>query len=178
MFQFCSEFPHGHVFPFTKLLPLFGVQPLSRVRLFATPWTAARSASLSFSVPWSSLRFTSMRKICLFMFSRAGPLFRMREQGLPFAVGTGFSLWRLLLLRNSGSRCLGFTSGSGAPEHRPSGCGTWTQLLCDMWDLPGPGIEPMSCALQGVLLTTEPPRTSSRIFKKLLSLHLILFANM
>ena len=73
---------------------------------------------------------------------------------------------------------LGLHQWLGAPEHRPSGCGTWTQLPCDMWDLPGPGIEPMSCALQGVLLTTEPPRTSSRIFKKWLSLRLILSANM
>jgi len=26
-----------------------------------------------------------------------------------------------------------------------------------MWDLPGPGIEPVSHALQGGLSTTEPP---------------------
>ena len=32
------------------------VQSLSRVRLFATPWTAARQASLSITNSWSSLR--------------------------------------------------------------------------------------------------------------------------
>ena len=32
------------------------VQPLSRVRLFATPWTAAHQASLSITNSWSSLK--------------------------------------------------------------------------------------------------------------------------
>ena len=33
------------------------VQSLSCVRLFATPWTAARQAPLSITIPWSLLRF-------------------------------------------------------------------------------------------------------------------------
>ena len=33
------------------------VQLLSRVQLFATPWTAACQASLSFTISWSLLRF-------------------------------------------------------------------------------------------------------------------------
>ena len=36
------------------------VQSLSRVWLFATPWTAARQASLSFTVSWSLLKLTSV----------------------------------------------------------------------------------------------------------------------
>ena len=36
------------------------VQSLSRVRLFATPWIAARQASLSITNSWSSLRLTSI----------------------------------------------------------------------------------------------------------------------
>ena len=36
------------------------VQPLSRVRLFVTPWIAARQASLSITNSWSSLRLTSI----------------------------------------------------------------------------------------------------------------------
>ena len=35
------------------------VQSLTHVRLFATPWIAARQAALSFTIPWSSLRLTS-----------------------------------------------------------------------------------------------------------------------
>ena len=33
-------------------------------------------------------------------------------------------------------------------------------MLHGMWDLPGPGIEPMSPALAGGFLTTEPPEKS------------------
>ena len=66
-----------------------------------------------------------------------------------------------LLLRSTGSRCLGFSScGSRALEHRLSSCGTWTLLLHGMWDLPGPGLEPMSPALAGGFLTTVPPGKS------------------
>ena len=40
---------------------------------------------------------------------------------------------------------------------RLSTCGSWAQLLRGMWDLPGPGLEPMSPALAGGFLTTAPP---------------------
>ena len=39
--------------------------------------------------------------------------------------------------------------GSWALERRLSSCGARAQLLCDMWDLPGPGITPVSPALAG-----------------------------
>ena len=58
----------------------------------------------------------------------------------------GFSLQQFLLLRSTGSRCTCFSS-----------CGTRAQLLCGMWNLPRPGLEPVSPALAGGLLTTEPP---------------------
>ena len=62
---------------------------------------------------------------------------------------TGFSLRWLLLLRSTGSRRVGFSS-----------CGTRAELLCGMWDLPGPGLEPVSPALAGGFLTTAPPGKS------------------
>ena len=40
---------------------------------------------------------------------------------------------------------------------RLSSCGLRVQLLCGMWDLPRPGLEPVSPALAGRLSTTEPP---------------------
>ena len=39
------------------------VQLLSRVRLFATPWTAARQASLSITNSWSLLKLTSIELV-------------------------------------------------------------------------------------------------------------------
>ena len=41
--------------------------------------------------------------------------------------------------------------------HRLSSCGSRAQLLRGMWDLPGPGLEPVSPALAGRLSTTAPP---------------------
>ena len=40
---------------------------------------------------------------------------------------------------------------------RLSYCGSWAQLLHGMWDLPRPGIEPVSPALAGRFSTTAPP---------------------
>ena len=47
--------------------------------------------------------------------------------------------------------------GSRAVEHRLSSCGARAQLLRGMWDLPRPGLEPVSPALAGRFLTTAPP---------------------
>ena len=47
--------------------------------------------------------------------------------------------------------------GSWAVEHRLSSCGARAQLLRSMWDLPRPGLEPVSPALAGRFLTTAPP---------------------
>ena len=40
---------------------------------------------------------------------------------------------------------------------RLSSCGSRAQLLCGMWDLPRPGLKPVSPALAGRLSTTAPP---------------------
>ena len=42
--------------------------------------------------------------------------------------------------------------------------GTWAQLPWGMWNLPGPGIEPMSLALAGSFLITGLPRKSIKAF--------------
>ena len=47
--------------------------------------------------------------------------------------------------------------GSRALERRLSSCGARAQLLRGMWDLPGPGLEPVSPALAGGFPTTAPP---------------------
>ena len=43
------------------------VQSLSSVRLFATPWTAARQASLSLTVSWSLLKLLSIESVMPFL---------------------------------------------------------------------------------------------------------------
>ena len=75
-----------------------------------------------------------------------------------------FSLRWLLLLRSTGSRHVGFSScGLRALEHRLNSCGSWAQLLCGTWDLPGPGIEPVSPELASGFLTTVPPGKSLQL---------------
>jgi len=59
---------HIHTWPFAQVLlnlklQFSSVQLLSRVRLFATPWIAARQASLSITNTWSSLRLTSIESV-------------------------------------------------------------------------------------------------------------------
>ena len=52
----------------------------------------------------------------------------------------------------------GFSScGSRALECRLSSCGSRAQRLRGMWDLPGPGLEPVSPALAGGFFTPAPP---------------------
>ena len=69
-----------------------------------------------------------------------------------------FSLWWLLLLWSTGSRRTGFNScGMRAQYLRLTGSRAQAQLLCSMWDLPGPGLEPVSPALADRFLTTAPP---------------------
>ena len=64
-----------------------------------------------------------------------------------------------------GSRCSGFSScGLQALECRLSSCGSRASLLRSMWDLPRPGIEPVSPAFTGRFLTTVPPGKSLFVF--------------
>ena len=49
------------------------VQSPSRVRLFATPWTAAHHAPLSFTVSWSLCKFTSTESVMLTIASSVVP---------------------------------------------------------------------------------------------------------
>ena len=74
---------------------------------------------------------------------------------------SGFSLQWLLLLQSTGSRQAGFSScGSRAVELRLSSWGAQAWLLRGMWDLTGPGLEPVFPALAGGFLTMVPPGKS------------------
>ena len=66
----------------------------------------------------------------------------------------GLSLQRLLLLWSTGSRDVGFSS-----------CTAWSYLFCGKWDLPRPGMEPVSPVLTGrflpILYHEEAPSLSA-----------------
>ena len=59
-FVLCKSEPRVHC---CELNQFCSVQLLSRVQLFATPWIAARQASLSITNSWSSLRLTSIESV-------------------------------------------------------------------------------------------------------------------
>ena len=67
-------------------------------------------------------------------------------------------------LWSTGSRHMGLSSCySPALEPGLSGCGIRAYLLCGMWDLPGPGMEPESLALAGRFLFTAPRGKSKQL---------------
>ena len=80
--------------------------------------------------------------------------------GAPASHCGGFSCCgaRALGVRASvGVACRLSSCGSRALERRLSSCGARAQLRRGVWDLPGPGLEPVSPALAGGFLTTAPP---------------------
>ena len=110
--------------------------------------------------------------LCMYIFIYLGRLHwvSIAAHGLSLVAASGsysslqragFSSQWLLLLRSTGSRRVGFSScGLWAPEHRLSSCGARAQLLHGMWDLPGPGLEPVSRTLASGFSTTVPPGKS------------------
>ena len=80
----------------------------------------------------------------------------------------GFSLQWLLLLWSTGSRHTGFSSCSTwAQQLRLAGSRVQAQQFVahgHMWNLPRPGIEPMSPAFTGRFLTTVPQGKSLHAF--------------
>ena len=85
-------------------------------------------------------------------------------------LSSGYHGQGLLLVQGTGSHCSGLSRrgawavecsgsrscGSSAPRHRLSSCGARAELPCGMWDLPGPGIRPVSPALAGLFFSPEP----------------------
>ena len=70
----------------------------------------------------------------------------------------GFPFRWPLFLGSPGSRVQGLQQLQfQGLEQRLSGCGTGSYLLCGMWDLTPPGIEPMSPVLAGRFFITELP---------------------
>ena len=82
--------------------------------------------------------------------------FHLQQVGATFVAVHG-------LLIAVASRCRARALGAWASVVVACGlssCGTQAWLLCGTWDLPGPGLEPMSPALAGGFLTTAPPGKS------------------
>ena len=91
--------------------------------------------------------------IYLFIYGCVGPSFLC--EGFLYLRRAGATLHR-------GARASHYRRPLLLAEHRLqtrrlSSCGSRAQLLRGMWDLPRPGLEPVSPALAGRLSTTAPP---------------------
>ena len=98
-------------------------------------------------------------RCCAQAFSSCGEwgLLFVVVHGLLIAVASLCGAWTLGMQASVVVACGLSSCSSRALEHRLSSCGARASLLCGMWDLPGPGLEPMSPALAGGFLTTAPP---------------------
>ena len=72
--------------------------------------------------------------------------------GFSYCRAQVLGTWASVVVVHGLSSC-----GSWALEVRLFSYGTQVQLLRGMWDLPGPGLKPVSPALAGRFLTTVPP---------------------
>ena len=100
------------------------VQLLSCVRLFATPWTAARQASLSITNSWSLLKFMSIESVMHPTISSSVVPFSSHLQSLP-ASGS----FQMCQFFASGGQSIGVsasTSYSGLISFMRTG---WISLL-------------------------------------------------
>ena len=133
----------------------------------------AKETSVAFSREglWIFFVVVFNKFVYLFIFGCVGSLllctgfFQLQRAGATLRCGarsshcSGLScgaqapgLWASVVVAHRLSSC-----GSWALEHRLSSCGARVQFLCSMWDLPRPGLEPVSPALAGRFLTTAPP---------------------
>ena len=82
----------------------------------------------------------------------------LQRDGTTFIVAFGLLLPWLLFLQSTGSSGMGLSGWSLQDlELGLSSSGPPAQLLCTLWNLPGPGIWPMSPALAGGFLSTAAP---------------------
>ena len=97
---------------------------------------------------WLCWVFVAVRGLSLVAFSSC------HEQGLLFVAVRGLLTAVASLVAEHG---LQSAQASVDVARGLSSCGVRAQLLRGMWDLPGPGLEPVSPALAGGFLTTAPP---------------------
>ena len=125
----------------------------------STPFLSASSYSCSHS-PDITVRHSGLNGSFFIIFFKFIYLF-LAVLGLHFCatVFPSCGEWGPLFIAMRGPFTI---TASLVVEHglqtcRLSNCGSRAQLLRSMWDLPGPGLEPVSPALAGRLSTTVPP---------------------
>ena len=117
------------------------VQSLTHVQLFATPWTAARQASLSITNSWSLLKLMSFESVCHRTISSSVVPFSSCLQSFPASGSCPMSQFFV-------SRWPKYWSFSISPSSEYSGL---ISFRIDWFDLP---------AVQGTLKSLLQPHSS------------------
>ena len=103
---------------------------------------------------------------CFFFFKLIN-LFILAVLGLRFCARACFSCGErgplFIAVRGPLTIMASLVAEHSLQTRRLSNCGSRAQLLRGMWDLPRPGLEPVSPALAGRLSTTAPPRKPQQI---------------
>ena len=105
------------------LIQFSSVQLLSRVWLFATPWIAARQASLSITNSWSSLRLMSIESVMSSISSSANPFSRLQS----FPVSGSFPMSQFFA---SGGQSIGVSASTSVS---PMNTQDWSPLGWTGW---------------------------------------------
>ena len=140
---------HNHLFFFYKFIYLF---------IFGCIGSLLLRGGFLFSCGERGLLFVAVRRLLIAVASL------VVEHGLQVRVVQVHvlqQLWHMgsVVVAQGLSSC-----GSRALELRLSSCSAQAQLLRGMWDLPGPGLKPVSPALAGRFLTTESPGKPETLF--------------
>ena len=103
----------------------------------------------------------SLKTYSFFFLYKFIYLFILAVLGLHFCARAFSSCgqWGSLFIAVRGPRTIAasFVAEHRLQTRRLSSCGSRAQLLPGMWDLPRPGLEPVSAALAGRFSTTAPP---------------------
>ena len=101
------------------------VQSLIRVWLFATPWIAARQASLSITISWSSLKLTSIESVM-----PSSPLILCHPLLLLPPILPASGSFPMSQLFTSGGQCIGVSASASV---LPMNIQDWFPLGCTGW---------------------------------------------
>ena len=115
----------GELSPLSYFIQFSSVQLLSRVRLFATPWTAARQASLFITNSWSLIKLMSIESAM-----PPNHLILCHPLLLPHSVFPIIRVFQMCQLLASGGRSIGV---SAAILVLPMNTQDWSPLGWTVW---------------------------------------------
>ena len=136
---------------YNSILPVTHSVTCGRVLNHVLRFRNGQGVFLFFLFFYFRLRWVFIAACGLFLVAASRDYYSLCCGGFSCCRAWALGAWASVVVAHGLNSC-----GSWALEHRLSSCGARALLLCGMWDLPGPGLEPVSPALAGGFLTTVP----------------------